>query len=1001
MGVGFQQSETPVLSTGNVKLLTGDSAEAVNEAQLSFVDLARREQFVGEIRWTRGYAPGSVLKTYKVPTDFMVSKTISAAFERFKYFHGDCHVRFMLQSNSFQAGQVIIDYAPLTDMLPAEITSMTSRTVRNNLLLRAGSTKSGTIVIPYAHLRHYITKEEAIPLATLSCTVMNELRVGEGDPGICMISVFVSFPNAQFKVIDPIGDITIENFSQGGVASKVTNINIDHVANSSLDMHGMTDSMEAKQKGEITGCDRPNVGLSYHPARLMKYPDLANGSNIDYCNRMALDSGGCTSMNPLDISTSENEMDLRVLLRKWSYLSTYPMHIGDKTGKVITTGPMSPTPWSQNAIIDPTGARSSGNSLLEFLCLPFAMWRGSLEYRFEFVTTKIHTARVAFSTHYGSASLTNDMLEAMSQYAEIMDVTGDNYVFEVSIPYRAPTDWCYVAHGSEHVHDPFDMGQWSLRVVNALIGMESVSDVIDVNVYVRAGEDFELRYFDIGAHDVYSDQMISQGDEFLGDVGEDQVQDDAATNVVVAPSDQKRKLGGDWYNLRNYFKRSAHIETLTSGKLYPTDALFTTLSKKSALSYYGSLFRVWFGDLRVRHFTNKDAIARVTFVGDLIPDQDAAFFTASLENPMGPVMQTDAEVGVLDFQIPWYSPYNFCLVDHHWQLKGASHRWLSPSQFGIVEGTGTTTNLGDPASYVAAGENFRFAMLYNVPQLRMFTTNDALYQHAGQGTVSVPKTLRLNLTSVLFKTGSTDKVVKNPSIFEVCEDIFVIPQAPVASVFDDTTGDGINVTLDFDMTVLTFEQILKFTGIKVTQHDRIVWTDSVWTTEYQWDEPGQPNKIKFCKDGQSFVAADAEYMYANKTPRRNPKATLPEPKIDVTYGTFQSTGEFSDYPDTDTHPCTIAGSYQIYKAECDFIQVASYFGATRDDSQPFDGLVFFDETTSPDFFTKLPAENQAKFLKARGSLDVKSSGDLATGWLFSDSPQEGSVRPLRTAVIDP
>jgi len=49
----------------------------------------------------------------------------------------------------------------------------------------------------------------------------------------------------------------------------------------------------------------------------------------------------------------------------------------------------------------------------------------------------------------------------------------------------------------------YSMGQFSVRVLNGLQSMESVSPAIDLNVYYAGGSDFELTYLGNNAVDLF------------------------------------------------------------------------------------------------------------------------------------------------------------------------------------------------------------------------------------------------------------------------------------------------------------------------------------------------------------------------------------------------------------------------------------------------------------------------------------------------------------------
>jgi len=117
------------------------------------------------------------------------------------------------------------------------------------------------------------------------------------------------------------------------------------------------------------------------------------------------------------------------------------------------------------------------------------------------VASPIHTARVQICSHVGyeAAGLTVD--EAFGQYICIFEVRGVSEL-TIAFPWRSPTEWKKVNNGSNSDTTQYSMGQFSVRVLNPLQSMESISTTIDFNVYYAGGPDFELAYVGNNAIDL-------------------------------------------------------------------------------------------------------------------------------------------------------------------------------------------------------------------------------------------------------------------------------------------------------------------------------------------------------------------------------------------------------------------------------------------------------------------------------------------------------------------
>lgn len=757
------------MTDGGRAMVPSSGEMAVREKEITFSEMAAREQLIATYDWTRGYAPGDFLAVLELPNDMRVTRTNTVSFERFVYFRGDMHIRLLLQSNPFQCGQIIASVAPLTSgQQTRDDTTLSDASIRSNLIMKAGSTVSKSIVVPFAHLQQYYHKGTTIPVASLAIQVMNKLEMGPNSTATAAnLSVFVSFPNADFRVIDPGVGANIS--SEGGVASKVTNYNIDHVVNSSLDMHGQKDQMESKQKGSISGCDRPNIGLSYHPARLMKYPEIANGMNLDYANRLDIFPGGSGSLTTDQVGSNLNEMDLRYLTQKYTFMRTITLGSHRLPGDNMMSGYLTPCPATyshKDTLFDKF-------SLMEYCSLPFSYWRGDLKFKFEFVVSAMHVARLAFVTHYGATADTATLYDAYGQYVHTFDVTADTCSFEVVVPYRAPTKWLRVPHASGELFN-FTMGMWSLRVINSLVSMESVSPTVDINVYMAAGDNFELWYPDLGAcdhhplltpdpavmvlsgetqhqqkirkirHPAIEAEGESKDAELNEDPGLDTTSATPASSTVVNPSaGSTAPSRAQWYNLRNIMSRHYIWKTepeITSNiinKLHHTSELI----QGGYVGWYSRLFRVWKGDVRIKIFAKNNItvtytganVTSASIAGQIFPSTNIL----STVSGTSPIAITDESVGILDLQLPCLTHFEFLLYPAAGE-RDASMAEAPSYTSGAFEIDTVAGETVDPHAkiLVCPGDNYRAAMLYKLPSL---TITSRYFTHNGSGATLIPE----------------------------------------------------------------------------------------------------------------------------------------------------------------------------------------------------------------------------------------------------------------------
>jgi len=191
----------------------------------------------------------------------------------------------------------------------------------------------------------------------------------------------------------------------------------------------------------------------------------------------------------VDTGTSQDEMEIRYLTQKMSFVDSFVLATTNTMGEALFVADLCP---AFELFSMPYGS-SFTPTLLSYVSFPFSYWKGSLVYKIVAVASPIHTARVQICSHVGYEAAGLSVDEAFGQYTCIFEVRGVSEI-TISFPWRSPTEWKKVNNGSNVDTTNYSMGQFSVRVLNPLQAMESVSAAIDFNVYYAGGPDYDLAY---------------------------------------------------------------------------------------------------------------------------------------------------------------------------------------------------------------------------------------------------------------------------------------------------------------------------------------------------------------------------------------------------------------------------------------------------------------------------------------------------------------------------
>jgi len=344
----------------------------------------------------------------------------------------------------------------------------------------AGAPRIVEFEIPFVDPRSLLETQPVVDLevvrtmGTVTLSVFNQMRIGAGASQLSIpYSVFVSFPRPDFQIIrsalDPDDEEKFEYVSQGGRQS---------LAKSPVNVQDVGPQKTHKPVQNVNGVTNLLAGWS----------DLATVAAIEEVR--VLDARVESSFTRVrEIGTPIDETTFAHLMRPTFY-GTTELRAGNGFGDTLIGGSLCPFPSTMSfGIGDPFVVTS-----MEYATLPFNFWKGDLIFEFEIVATPFHSARLAFFPLYGTTLVPSSISGALSQYAMIMDVGASVSTFRFVVPWKSDREMLRVLHGpfSGGAGD-YVLGGWGLKVINTLQYAETVSDSVEINVYLGM-ENFELDF---------------------------------------------------------------------------------------------------------------------------------------------------------------------------------------------------------------------------------------------------------------------------------------------------------------------------------------------------------------------------------------------------------------------------------------------------------------------------------------------------------------------------
>jgi hypothetical protein len=478
----------------------------LQDMEQTFVDLAKRPQVIKRFKWRTNDSIGEQLIQLNFPTDLLVSNTIAAPFNTFRYASWTMvEITATITSNPFQSGCLCMYAVPMTD--PSEVArthalSLTSQTtVPNFVLFQAGSNTSVSLSIPWVYptVAWDSDRVEIDPLVALfQISVFSPLKIGPDAPiNFVDITLSCSIQGAAFSVPrvhadkpafdvsatrKRVANIKSARFAVRDIKDKTVHIHaraqmfksvMSSLASSAIDFG--TQALGNGLKGLMN--DKPNDYANPPVSRFVGEPNLAPFEGLTYAQ--PLDESLGSRYEAKSPPSTQGELDFGSLCERYSYGGRFTVNTSNLHEDLVFQEELSPTSevtsQSLGATFQPT--------LQCYLSLASTFWScESITYRFTMVGANGHAVRLAFMTNYGEFEVPKD--ETYSQFVQFCEFTKAEPTAEIQVPWRSPRDFLRVSKGYNIDRARYAFGSLYGRVVGSLQTTELLPESVEFLVFV-------------------------------------------------------------------------------------------------------------------------------------------------------------------------------------------------------------------------------------------------------------------------------------------------------------------------------------------------------------------------------------------------------------------------------------------------------------------------------------------------------------------------------------
>ncbi len=472
-------------------------------------------------QWTTSNAINTNLHTLDINTILTSKDMLYSKIKGFGLAKGDFVYKVVLNTSMFHQGKVFVHYLPCEQQFTAVNANFLKRTNKwisqkvqqphIEIDCRKGA---GAIRVPYIAPTHYwAVKEDSYDWGTIFLDVMSPLLTGAAAPAEQLIVDYVVYGYWEnMELVAPTlpqSDKTERKMKMRNVVpekaenqgpiedglrkvGKVANLmnGVPYLSDFSQPVSWVADI--AANIASIWGWSKPREldGTTVVTDQLYRYigtsdgPDLAYPGGIICNNRVeTIDYGSFTDVD---------EMSMEYLLSIPFYAGEVTWTAGVGQGYSLYSQKIAPS-YFVDQHTDTVGAHSAlygVYSPLGYLANFFSYWRGDIEVTLKFPKTQLHSGRAQITWTPGTAVTTTPTIST-AEYSmrTIVDIRLEDEI-TVVLPYMVLSD--YLHTGAFNTPPYAYSGQLDIVVLNDLRAPESVSQSIAMQIFFRAGKNFEF-----------------------------------------------------------------------------------------------------------------------------------------------------------------------------------------------------------------------------------------------------------------------------------------------------------------------------------------------------------------------------------------------------------------------------------------------------------------------------------------------------------------------------
>lgn len=473
---------------------------------------------IAEYEWSTSTTLGEAFDPWSL---FCENPRVINRITNFNLMRMKLHLKVLINGNGFHYGRAILAYNPLDslDDLSAHTSLVNADLVQTSQLphiyLDPTTSLGGEMILPFYYHRNYIniSANGWSEMGMCYLRSLNTLKHANGATDKVTITVMAWAEDVSLSVLTSLPspfltpqsgkeDEVDEANRKGVISGPASAIAKGARALSGISMiapYAMATAKAADVVGGVAkmfGYCAPPITKAPDPYRPQPVNTLALTNVPQTINKLSMDEKQELTIDPRIAGLSgDDPMNIKNIASRESYLTSFPWTTNTDPEETLFNIRVSPVVWRET--------RLTPNSYVFPACcmaaLPFKYWTGTMKYRFQIVASAFHKGRLRFS-YEPNYQFTN---EYNTNYNRIVDIAKEQ---DFTIEIGNGQEYTLLDHadpGPDVDGEVFSEigysnkgpgnGILTVYVLNELTTPNStVDNDIEINVFVSAGDDFEV-----------------------------------------------------------------------------------------------------------------------------------------------------------------------------------------------------------------------------------------------------------------------------------------------------------------------------------------------------------------------------------------------------------------------------------------------------------------------------------------------------------------------------